>query len=158
METNRSPHAPGNTSSSHAAGVLTDLASDRQALARHLAAPKWLYLAFGVLTAVYVASPMVGPDLARRAVAGATIAAACLLVWAYQRLVGVRVSRVGTSARLTLVILLGATLLLLSASYGLRSLGLSAWVIATAAMSFALTTTLGRRFDGQYREDLRGQR
>lgn len=117
--------------------------------------PAWLYPAFGALTALYVAAPALEPGAASDLVTTLAVAATLLLVWAYPRLSGVRVSRTGASARLTLGLLLGATLLLLSTSLGLVALGLRWWTPLPAVASFALTVQLGRAFDRRYREHVR---
>ncbi len=157
METNsRSPDATADSSRpGNASGLLDELATDRAVLADRLAAPAWLYPAFGVLTAIYVASPLFGPGPGRRAIAGIAIAATFLLVWGYRRLSGVRVLRAGAPARLTLVLLFLATLLLLSVSLGLASFGLTWWIVLPALASFGLTVALGRLFDRQYRQKVR---
>jgi hypothetical protein len=157
MESNQHFHGPDTPDSDpgNAAALLNELAADRALLAGRLAAPGWLYPAFGALTALYVASPAIGPASASRPVVGFAMASTIILVWAYQRTSGVKVSRAGTPARLTLGILLGATLLLLSTSLGLASFGLYWWIALPAAASFVLTVTLGRLFDRQYREKVR---
>lgn len=145
---------PGDTPRD-AAKLLDDLASDRASLVAHLAAPGWLYPLLGLTTAIYVATPFLEANIVRRTVAGLAMAAAFLLVWTYQRRTGIRVSRTGSSARLTLAVLLFATLLLLSVSFGLASFGLDWWIILPALASFVLTVFLGRQFDRQYREHMR---
>lgn len=143
------------SSPSYAAALLNELAADRASLAGRLAAPGWLYLAFGVITALYVASPLIAPDSVRRAVVGLAIASTIVLVWGYQRISGVRVSRAGAPAQLTLAALVGAALLLLSTSLALASLGLHWWIAVPTAVGLGLTVILGRAFDRQYRETVR---
>lgn len=156
MESDQHPTAPGRGDTPRAAAQLLDaLAADRSQLAARLAAPAWLYPLFGVLTALYVAAPALAPGTARSLVTSSAIAATLALVWGYPRLSGVRVARAGASALLTLGLLLGATLLLLSVSLGLASLGLRWWALLPAAASFALTVLLGRLFDRRYRERVR---
>lgn len=145
---------PPDENRSVASSLLGDLTSDRRSLAARLVAPAWLYPAFGLITALYVAAPLIEPAPTRRAPAGLTLAATLILVWGYQRLTGVRVSRASAPARATLVGLVCATLLLLSASFGLKSFGLDWWIILPAAASFALTVALGRLFHQQYRAAL----
>lgn len=146
---------PSDGAPRRAAALLDELAADRTRLAQRLAAPAWLYPAFGALTALYVAAPALEPGAASDLVTTLAVAATLLLVWAYPRLSGVRVSRTGASARLTLGLLLGATLLLLSTSLGLVALGLRWWTPLPAVASFALTVQLGRAFDRRYREHVR---
>ena len=157
MENNFSSNdsAASDGSPRDASALLSDLAADRAALADRLVAPGWLYPALGLMTALYVASPFVEPDVVRRSIAGFAIAGIIALVLGYQRMTGVRVSRAGGPARLTLWILLVATLLLLSVSLGLASFGLNWWIALTGAASFGLTVSLGRMFDRQYREHVR---
>lgn len=149
-ETDASPHGPD-----HAARILGDLAADRATLAGRMAAPAWLYPAFGALAAAYVASPAITSTTASRVVVGLAMASTILLVAAYQRLSGVRASRVGAPARLTLVMNVVALLVLLSVSLGLASFDLRWWIALPSAASLALTVILGRVFDRQYREAVR---
>jgi hypothetical protein len=157
MESNQHFHEPGtpDRGPSDAAALLNDLAADRALLAGRLAAPGWLYPAFGALTALYVASPAIEPDSISRPVVGLAMASTIALAWAFQRISGVRVSRAGASARLTLGVLLCAILMLLSTSFGLASFGLYWWIALPVAVSFGLTVILGRLFDRQYREKVR---
>lgn len=156
MERDKGPSrtSPGITPDG-ASGLLNDLAVDRAVLADRLTAPWWLYPAFGVIAAVYVASPLIETDLLRRIITGIAIASTIVLVASFQRITGVKVARAGAPARLTLILLLLAVLLLLSTSFGLASFGLYGWIVIPAAASFGLTVVLGKLFDSQVRDKVR---
>lgn len=138
--------------------LLHDLAADRDALAGRIVAPGWLYPAFGVIAALYVASPAIDPESVRNVVVGLAIAFTVILSFGYQRISGVRMSRVGARGAVILGVLLCATLVLLSVSFGLASFDLQWWIMVPAAASFGLVLILGRWFDHQYREGLRHRR
>lgn len=157
MENDFSPHGRDMPESppQNASELLNHLAADRTALADRLGAPGWLYPAISILTTLYVASPIIESELIRRPIVGLAIGSTIALVMGYQRISGVRVTSAGTSARITLGLLLFATLVLLSTSFGLASFGLHWWIAIPAAISFALTLKLGQLFDHQYREKIR---
>ncbi|WP_456609873.1 hypothetical protein [Blastococcus sp. SYSU DS0619] len=146
---------PGRPSTADARAALQTLEDDRAVLADRLAAPRWLHPVFALLAAGYVATPAVPSDGARANATGVLIAAGVLLVLAYRRLCGVRVSRIGAPGAAVLGGALVGVLLLLSVSYALVS-SVSAWlVLAPAAAGFALVLALGRLFDRLFRENLR---
>lgn len=135
--------------------MLHELSADRAALADRLKAPGWLYALVAAIAAGYVATPAISSDDIRNAVVGLLIAAGILLLFIYQRLSGVRVSRTGKRGAGLLVSLVAATLFLLSTSYGLASLLSPWWVLVPVAVCFGLVLVLGRWFDRLYRENLR---
>ena len=138
-----------------ASRLLNDLAGDRASLAERMAAPGWLYPAAGLLAAIYIATPLIEADAVRRIAAGATIGSIAFLVWAFQIATGVKVSRAGAAAQLTLGVLVMAILVLLSTSFALASLGLNWWILLPSAAGFVLTIFLGKRFHSQYRDRVR---
>ena len=140
------------TDAQDAAKLLNDLTADRRSLADRLAAPDWLYPAIAAAVALYVSTPTIQDLTARRSLAGMTIVAIALLVWTYQRNAGIRISRIGMSARLTLLGMLFGALFLLSVGYGIMSFHLTWLMVLPVVASFVLTLTLGRLFDRQYRE------
>lgn len=142
-------------SSNDVQNLLRDFDADRVALARRMAAPWWLYPAFGVITALYVASPAIESDANRRVVVQLAMVSTIFLLFGYQRLSGVRVSRVGLRGAVILGVLVCATLALLSISFGLASFDMQWWIAIPAAVSFGLVVILGRRFDFLYRDELR---
>lgn len=134
---------------------MHDLDADRATLAGRMAAARWLYPAFGVITALYVAAPAIEPEANRHVVAGIAIASAVLLPSAYQRISGVKVSRVGVRGTVILGVLMCATLVLLSTSFGLVAADAQWWIVIPVAVGFGLVVILGRRFDRLYRAELR---
>lgn len=157
MESNQRPPALGGPrpSDDEAQKLLHDLVADRTVLAGRVAAPWWLYPAFGAVTALYVASPAIEPEGSRRVVAGLVIASGLLLHVACRRISGVKLSRVGAPGAVILGVLMCAVLVLLSTSFGLAAADVRWWIAIPAAVSFALVVILGRQFDRQYRQRLR---
>jgi hypothetical protein len=149
------PEPPARPSTAQAQEALRELASDRATLADRLAAPWWLYPFFALIAAGYVATPAIRSAEARNDVVGILIAAGVVLLLAYRRLSGVRVSRTGGRGAALLAGLLMVILLLLSTSYGLVSLLSAWWVLVPATVSFSVVLVLGRWFDRLYRENLR---
>lgn len=135
--------------------LLHDLDADRAALAGRVAAPRWLYPAFGVIAALYVASPAIEPDTTRSVVLWLAIAFSLVFSFGYQRISGVRMSRVGIRGGMILGVLGGATFALLSISFGLASFDLQWWITVPTAAELGLMVILGRWFDRVQREELR---
>ncbi|GAA4283730.1 hypothetical protein GCM10022261_12610 [Brevibacterium daeguense] len=142
---------PSNT---QAQQLLRELEFDRAALAGRLAAPGWLYPLFALIVAGYVATPALRSSEPRNAVVGILIVGTIVLLFAYQRLSGVRIGRIGVRGGALLGGLLVVTLVLLSTSYGLVASLSAWWVLAPAAVCFVVVLIGGRRFDRLYREDL----
>jgi hypothetical protein len=142
-------------SSGGAPELLHDLDADRATLAGRMAATWWFYPAFGVITALYVATPAIEPEANRHVVTGIAIASAVVLPSAYQRVSGVKVSRVGVRGAVILGALMCATLALLSTSFGLAAADAQRWIVIPGAVGFGLVVILGRRFDRVYRAELR---
>jgi len=141
-------------SSAQAQQLLSELESDRAALAERLTAPGWLYPLFALIIAGYVATPALRSSESRNAVVGVLIVGTIVLLFASQRLSGVRIGRIGLRGGALLAGLLAVTLLLLSTSYGLVASLSAWWVLAPAAVCFAVVLIGGRCFDRLYREDL----
>lgn len=135
--------------------ALQQLDSDRARLADRLAAPAWLYLAFAVLAAGYVATPAIPSDGGRSTAVGALMAASILLGTGYRRLSGVRVRRTGPRGAGLLWVGLLTVLLLLSTAFGLVASLPSVWVLAPATVCLVVVLLVGLRFDRHYRENLR---
>jgi hypothetical protein len=138
--------------------LLQDLNADRATLAGRMAAPWWLYPAFGVITAIYVATPAIEPEANRHVVTGIVIASAVALPLVYQHISGVKMSRVGAHGMVILGVMMCATLLLLSTSFGLAAVDAQWWIALPIAFGFGLVVILGRRFDRLYRAELRRER
>lgn len=157
MESNQHPSGDGGPrrSDGEARTLLDALDADRAALAGRVAAPRWLYPAFGVVAMLYVASPAIVSEASRRAVVGLAIASGILLLATYQRISGVKMSRVGAPGTAVLGGLTFAVLVLLSTSFGLAAGDARWWIALPAAVSFGLVVMLGRRFDRLYRERVR---
>lgn len=157
MESNE--HRPGPTPPKGRSGdvqnLLRDLDADRASLAGRMAAPWWLYPAFGVIIALYVASPAIESEATRRVVVQLAMASSVVLLFVYHRISGVRVSRVGVRGAVRLGVLVCAILALLSTSFGLASFDAQWWIAIPAAVSFGLVVILGRWFDRLYRDELR---
>ena|SRR5690554_1376118 len=154
MENYSDSGSPARPSEAEAQQALRDLGTDRAVLAERLAAPWWLYPVSALIVAGYVATPAIQSDTARNIVVGFLIAVFILFLLTYQRLSGVRVGRTGVPGTALLVGMLVATLLLLSTSYGLVASFSAWWVIAPAAVCFAIVLIGSRRFDRLYRENL----
>lgn len=135
--------------------ALQDLASDRDALAQRLIAPRWLYPLIALVTAAYVATPAIQPGNTHSVVVGCLAAAFVLLVSSYSRLSGVRVGRVGFQGGAILTGLVVAVLVLLSSANGLAASLSAWWVLAPAAAAFVVVLFGGRHFDRACQENLR---
>ncbi len=154
MESDSTTGSNARPSGAQAQQLLCGLDSDRATLAERLAAPWWLYPLFALIVAGFVATPAIRSDDSRNAIVGLLIAGTIVLLLAYQRLSGVRIGRTGARGGALLVGLLGATLLLLSTSYGLAASLSAWWVLAPAAVCFVTVLVGGRWFDRLYRENL----
>jgi hypothetical protein len=154
MESHSSAEPTARPSGTQAQQALRDLGSDRAALAERLAASWWLYPLSALIVAGFVATPAIQSDEPRNAVVGLLIAGCIVLLFAYQRLSGVRVGRIGARGGALLVGLLVTTLLLLSTSYGLVA-SVTPWsALAPAVVCFVMVLIGGQRFDRLYRENL----
>jgi hypothetical protein len=154
MENDFSTETPSRPSGAQAQRVLRDLDSDRVALADRITAPRWLYPLFGLVVAIFIATPAIPAVGARNLVDAILFAVAIGLLFAYQRRSGVRIGRVGPRGAGLLVGMLVLTLVLLSTSFGLVSLLSAWWVLAPALVGFVAVSFAGRWFDRLYRENL----
>jgi hypothetical protein len=72
----------------------------------------------------------------------AALVASMALTAGYQRVTGIKASRLGAGEWTLLAVSVLACLLLLSVSFGLAAAALHRWIIAPAAVGFALVTWL----------------
>lgn len=126
--------------------LLEELRSDRQAMATRLSGPRWLASGFGVMAAAYVATAAMPSAAWRDAVFVAAVAATLLMLSAYRRTTGIKLSRIGARAVVILLCATGVTLLMLSVSYGLAASGLNWWVAASTLVTFIAVTWFAKLF------------
>ncbi len=126
--------------------LLEDLRVDRRAMATQLSGPRWLAPGFGVVAAAYVATAAILSDPWRDAVFVAAVAASLVMLSAYRRTTGIKLSRIGVRAVFILLCAMGVTLLLLSVSFGLAASGLTWWITASTLITFIAVTWLTKRF------------
>ncbi len=126
--------------------LLEDLRVDRQAMATQLSEPRWLAPGFGAVAAAYVATAAIPSDPWRDAVFVAAVAASLVMLSAYRRMTGIKLSRIGARAVIILLCAVGVALLMLSVSLGLAASGLTWWITASTLITFITVTWLAKRF------------
>ncbi len=123
--------------------LLADLEADRTAVGSRIGTPAWQLLVGAALVAVFVASPLLGRDVARAVQIG--FVAFGIFTSSYQRRRLVRPRGAGAAGVLAVVLVLAFVLLMLSVSYGLVAGGLGAWVVLPA-LAAAGAALLGVRY------------
>jgi|ERR1035437_2681894 hypothetical protein len=138
-----------------ASQVFDELQSDRERLAEHFRAPKWLAPGFGLIAAAYVSTPAFPGRQADDFVLIVALVACILLVSNYRRATGVKISRFGAREWVVFAASVLSSLGLLSVSLGLAAAGLQGWIAAPAFAAFALMTWLASLIYSSMRERLR---
>jgi hypothetical protein len=156
VENNFSANDP--TAPRVAAELLDELQADRQRLARHAEAPRWLAPGFGLLAGLYVAAPALPGEPRSGGFVTMAIIIGVLLVYLSSRATGVRFSRFGLAGWAAFSGAVVGGLIFFSVSLGLVSLGLHWWVIVPAAATFALVLWLTRAMLASMRRNLNRDR
>ncbi len=123
--------------------LLADLEADRSAVGTRVGTPTWQMLVGGALVAVFVASPLLGKDVATAVQIG--FVAFAIVTSSYQRRRLVRPRGAGPAGVLVMLLVLAFVLLMLSVSYGLVAGDLGPWVVLPA-LAAGGATLLGVRY------------
>ena len=151
MENNKVSDESGNP---RVLQVLDELRSDRERLAEHLRAPKWLAPGFGLIAAAYVSTPAFPGEQIGDVVLVVALGASILLISNYRRATGIKISRFGAREWVMFAASVLSSWVLLSVSLGLAATGLHGWVAAPAFAAFALMTWLASVIFSSMRERL----
>lgn len=135
--------------------VFDELQSDRDRLAEHFRAPKWLAPGFGLVAATYVSVPAFPGRQADDFVFIVALVACILLVSNYRRATGIKLSRFGACEWAVFAASVLGLWGLMSVSLGLAAFGLQGWIAAPAFAAFALMTWLSSLIFSSMRERLR---
>lgn len=135
--------------------VFDELQSDRQRLAEHVRAPKWLAPGFGLIAFTYVSTPAFPGERPGNFVLVVALVASILLTGSLQRATGIKISAFGAREYAVYAASVLGVLGLFSVSLGLAAAGLQGWVAATAFAAFALVTWLASVIYSSMRERLR---
>lgn len=135
--------------------VFEELLSDRERLAEHFRAPKWLAPGFGLIAAAYVSAPAFPGRQADDFVLIVALVACILLVSNYRRATGIKISRFGAREWAVFAASVLGSWGLLSVSLGLAASDLQGWIAAPAFAAFALMTWLASLIYSSMRERLR---
>ncbi len=76
----------------------------------------------------------------------AQLAATLVMLYAYRRTTGIKLSRLGVRAVVIFLCATGATLFMLSVSYGLAASSLTWWVAAPTLITFVVVTWFAKMF------------
>jgi hypothetical protein len=141
-----------------ARAALGDLEHDGATLAARIVTPRWYHPALGVITAVFTVAQAL-PGLWPVAASAIGIAAVLVLTTTYKRRYGVAVSQpVGPRTRRLLRVVLAVLIAAMMSGLAIKLLGLELWwVLIPAAISFATTVVVGRRYDEALREEIAAQ-
>ena len=135
--------------------VFDELQSDRERLAEHFRAPKWLAPGFGLIAAAYVATPAFPGGQTDDFVLIVALVACILLVSSYRRATGIKISRFGAREWALFAASVLSSWGLLSVSLGLAAYGFQRWIAAPAFAAFALMTWFASLIFTSMRERLR---
>lgn len=126
--------------------MLEELRSDRKAMATRLSGPRWLAPGFGVVAALYVATAVMPTESWRDAVFIAAVAGSIAMLSAYRMKTGIKLSRLGGRAILTLFCAAVVTFFMLSVTYGLAASPFIWWTPASILFTFIAVTWLVKMF------------
>ena len=138
-----------------ARAVLGSLDADGTTLADRIVTPWWYHPALGVITAVFAgahALPGAWPVIA----IAIGIVAIPVLTTTYSRRYGVAVSKpAGPRGRRLMLAVLAVVVAAMLSSLAVKLLGLEPrWASIPAAITFAATVVLGRRYDAALRDEI----
>jgi hypothetical protein len=138
-----------------ASDLLNELESDRTHLTRRLRSAPWLAPAFALIAAAYIATPALPGEGGRDFILIAALTIGVLLLAAFRRVTGVKLSRFGFIEWTLVVVAIVASLFLFSVSLGLAASGLTWWIAASALAGFAVVAGLVTLITASLRERLR---
>ena len=138
-----------------ARAALEDLEYDGATLAARIVTPTWYHPVLGVITAVFagaLALPGAWPVMA----VATGIVAIPVLTPTYTRRYGVAVSKpVGPHSRRLLRVMIAVLIAAMMSALALKLLGIDPWwALVPAAITFATTVVVGRRYDDALRQEI----
>lgn len=148
-------HSPREPTPADARAALSTLDADGERLAGRVVTPWWYHVSLGAIVAAFVASQAL-PAGASAALLALGILALPLLTTIYSRRYGLTITQpAGRRSRRLLLSTLAILISAMACGVVIKLTGAEPWwVLAPAAVAFAATVVLGRRYDDALRGEL----